>query len=237
MDRFAELTGRSYHLFDYVGAPDAERVVILMGSAIETAHETVDHLTAKGEKVGVLKVRLYRPFDASRFVAALPRTVKSIAVLDRTKEPGAGGEPLYKDVICASPRRSRTGPSTGCRASSAAATACPPRSSPRRWSRRSSTSSPRTRRRTTSPSASRTTSTAASLEVDATFTTEPDDVVRAMFYGLGSDGTVGANKNSIKIIGEETDNFARATSCTTRRRPAPSPSHLRFGPRRSARPT
>ena len=99
MDRLAGLTGRSYHLFDYVGAPDAERVLVLMGSGAETAHETVDYLTAKGEKVGVLKVRLYRPFSVEHFVEALPKTVKSLAVLDRTKEPGSAGEPLYLDVI------------------------------------------------------------------------------------------------------------------------------------------
>ena len=101
MDEFAKVVGRAYNLFDYVGAPDADRVVVLMGSGCEAAHETVDHLVKKGEKVGVLKVRLYRPFDISRFVEALPASVKSIAVLDRTKEPGATGEPLYQDVITA----------------------------------------------------------------------------------------------------------------------------------------
>ena len=101
MDEFAEQTGRKYNLFDYVGAPDAERVIVLMGSGCEAAHETVDYLNRKGEKVGVLKVRLYRPFDGKRFVEALPATVKSIAVLDRTKEPGATGEPLYQDCVTA----------------------------------------------------------------------------------------------------------------------------------------
>ena len=99
MDRFADQTGRAYHLFDYVGAPDAERVIILMGSGAGAAEEAIDHLIAQGEKIGLLKVRLYRPFDASAFLSALPKTVKSIAVLDRCKEPGSLGEPLYQDII------------------------------------------------------------------------------------------------------------------------------------------
>jgi len=99
MDRFADLTGRKYHLFDYAGAPDADRVLVLMGSGAETAEETVDHLRTQGEKVGVLRVRLYRPFSIEHFVKALPKSVKSLAVLDRTKEPGSAGEPLYLDVI------------------------------------------------------------------------------------------------------------------------------------------
>ena len=101
MDKFATLVGRQYHLFDYVGAPDAERVIVMMGSGADVAHETVDAMTAAGEKVGVLKVRLYRPFSKEAFVAALPASAKSIAVLDRTKEPGATGEPLYCDVVTA----------------------------------------------------------------------------------------------------------------------------------------
>ena len=101
MDRFALLTGRQYRLFDYVGAADAERIIVLMGSGAEVAHETVDDLVRQGEKVGVLKVRLYRPFDAGALLAALPATAKSVAVLDRCKEPGADGEPLYKDVVTA----------------------------------------------------------------------------------------------------------------------------------------
>ena len=101
MDKFASVVGRSYHLFDYVGAPDAERVIIMMGSGAEAAQEAVEYLTARGEKVGVLKVRLYRPFSIEHFLAALPKTVKNLAVLDRTKEAGAAGEPLYVDVITA----------------------------------------------------------------------------------------------------------------------------------------
>jgi pyruvate-ferredoxin/flavodoxin oxidoreductase len=232
MDRFAELTGRSYHLFDYVGAPDAERVVILMGSAIETAHETIDHLTAKGEKVGVLKVRLYRPFDASRFVAALPRTVKSIAVLDRTKEAGAGGEPLYKDVICAFAEAVANGTIDGM-----------PRITGGRYGLSSKEFTPAMVKAVLDEVAKDAPKngftvgitddvSGSSLEVDATFTTEPDDVVRAQFYGLGSDGTVGANKNSIKIIGEETDNFAQGYFVyDSKKAGAVTVSHLRFGPR------
>ena len=101
MDKFAQLVGRQYHLFDYVGAPDAEHVIIMMGSGAEAAHEAVEYLTAQGKKVGLLKVRLYRPFSVEHFLKALPKTVKSIAVLDRTKEPGSIGEPLYLDVITA----------------------------------------------------------------------------------------------------------------------------------------
>ena len=110
MDKFAKLTGRAYHLFDYCGAPDAERVVVLMGSGCEAAEEAVDYLKKGGEKVGVLKVRLYRPFDSDRFVAALPKSVKALAVLDRTKEPGATGEPLYQDIVTALRETGRTVP-------------------------------------------------------------------------------------------------------------------------------
>ncbi len=204
MDRFAGLTGRSYHLFDYVGAPDAERVIVLMGSGAETAHETVDYLTARGEKVGVLKVRLYRPFSVEHFAAALPKTVKSIAVLDRTKEPGSAGEPLYLDVVNALAEAGRV-----ARRSSAAATASPARSSRRPWSRPSSTNWRSRRPRTTSPSASTTTSPTPAWTTTRTSAPSRRTSYRALFYGLGSDGTVGANKNSIKIIGEDTDNYAQ----------------------------
>jgi len=128
MDRFGKLTGRQYHLFDYVGHPEAERVIVLMGSGAETAHETVDHLLAQGEKVGVLKVRLFRPFASELFVAALPRTVKTLGVLDRTKEPGSVGDPLHLDVIAALSRPAP--PESGWWP---AATASPRRSSPRPW--------------------------------------------------------------------------------------------------------
>ena len=137
MDKFAKLIGRQYHLFDYVGAPDAERVIVVMGSGAETAGETAEYLVKQGEKVGVLKVHLYRPFSVEHFMKALPATVKSIAVLDRTKEPGAAGEPLYQDVVTAlegSRARIRI------RRLSVGAMGCLPRNSPRPWSRRSSMS-------------------------------------------------------------------------------------------------
>ena len=135
MDRFAGLTGRRYRLFDYVGHPEAERVVVIMGSGAETAHETVDALVAQGEKVGVLKVRLFRPFSAEDFVAALPRTVRSIAVLDRTKEPGAIGDPLYLDVVAALREAQDAGRTPFAESPRwwAAATASPRRSSTRPW--------------------------------------------------------------------------------------------------------
>ena len=145
-------SGAQYHLFDYVGAPDAERVIVMMGSGAEVAHETVEYLIERGEKVGLLKVRLYRPFSVEHFVAALPKTVKIIAVLDRTKEPGAAGEPLYLDCVTALVETGRT-----TSRSSAGATAWPARTLPRRWSRPSSTRWPRPSPRTTSPSASTTT--------------------------------------------------------------------------------
>ena len=156
MDKFAAITGRQYNLFDYVGAPDAERVIVMMGSGGEAAQETVEVLNEKGEKVGVLKVRLFRPFAVEHFVGALPKTVKAIAVLDRTKEAGA---PASRCTRTSSPPWPKAGEGAAARqASSAAATAWPPRNSPRPWSRASSTSWPRPSRRTTSPSASTTTS-------------------------------------------------------------------------------
>ena len=139
MDKFAEVVGRSYHLFDYVGAPDAERVIVMMGSGAEAAHETVEYLNARGEKVGLLKVRLYRPFCVKSFMEALPATVRQIAVLDRTKESGAIGEPLYLDVVECAARRTEARATAALeersRSWSAAATACRPRNSRRRWSR------------------------------------------------------------------------------------------------------
>ena len=197
-----------------------------MGSGAETAHETVDWLVARGEKVGVLKVRLFRPFDVARFAAALPTTVRAIAVLDRTKEPGAVGEPLYQDVVTA---LVEAGGGTPPRGSSAGGTASPRRSSRRRWSPASSRSSPSRSRATTSPSASSTTSRTRRFPGTRTSTSSRDDVSRAVFFGLGSDGTVGANKNSIKILGEETDAFAQAYFVyDSKKSGAVTVSHLRF---------
>ncbi|MEX2147059.1 MAG: pyruvate:ferredoxin (flavodoxin) oxidoreductase, partial [Candidatus Rokuibacteriota bacterium] len=206
MDRFATLTGRAYRLFDYAGAPDAERVLVLMGSGAEAAHETVDHLVARGEKVGVLKVRLYRPFAMDAFLAALPPTVTTIAVLDRTKEPGSLGEPLYLDVVAAV---------TESMAAPAPAFAAAPRVIGGRYGLSSKEFTPAMIAgvfREMAAAAPRNhftvgivdDVTATSLPWDPAFSTEAPETVRAVFYGLGADGTVGANKNSIKIIGEET---------------------------------
>ncbi|MEA5512099.1 pyruvate:ferredoxin (flavodoxin) oxidoreductase [Crocosphaera sp. UHCC 0190] len=228
MDKFAQLTGRQYHLFDYHGHPEAERVIILMGSGCETVHETVDYLLNQGEKVGVLKVRLYRPFEATKLIEALPKTVKKVAVLDRTKEPGAGGEPLYLDVVTAfvetfhgtslpkivggryglSSKEFTSAMVKGVFDNLALATP---------------------KNHFTIGINDDVSNT--SLTYDPNFSTEPDNVVRAIFYGLGSDGTVGANKNSIKIIGEETDNYAQGYFVyDSKKSGSVTVSHLRFGP-------
>ncbi|MGP1385059.1 MAG: pyruvate:ferredoxin (flavodoxin) oxidoreductase [Thainema sp.] len=226
MDDFAKLTGRQYRLYDYHGAPDAERVVVLMGSGCETAHEAVDALVAQGEKVGVLKVRLYRPFDLQSFVDALPSTVKALAVLDRTKEPGSTGEPLYLDVVgaLAEAQRSAVKVVGG------------------RYGLSSKEFTPAMVKAVFDNLAADTPKnhftlginddvTHTSLAVDPSFSTESDQVVRAIFYGLGSDGTVGANKNSIKIIGEETDNYAQGYFVyDSKKSGSVTVSHLRFGP-------
>ncbi len=234
MDQFAQLTGRQYHLFDYVGAPDAERVIVLMGSACETAQETAEFLAGNGEKVGVVKVRLYRPFDVDAFVAALPGTVRSIAVLDRTKEPGATGEPLYQDVV--------TAVSEAVGAGKAPFSAMP-RIIGGRYGLSSKEFTPAMCKAVydemtvKSPKNHFTVGIEddvmhTSLRYDPSFSTEPDDVVRAVFWGLGADGTVGANKNSIKIIGEETPNAAQGYFVyDSKKSGSVTTSHLRFGPR------
>ena len=232
MDQFAALTGRHYHLFDYVGAPDAEKVIIIMGSGAETVDETVKHLNQHGEKTGVLKVRLYRPFSTEYFIKALPTTVKAIAVLDRTKEPGAQGEPLYQDVVTAlnesqapddrNHRLSVIGGRYGL--SSKEFTPAMVKAVFDEMTK------PQPKNHFTVGITDDVTHT--SLTVDTTFNIEPADSVRAMFWGLGSDGTVGANKNSIKIIGEETDNFAQGYFVyDSKKAGARTISHLRFGPR------
>jgi pyruvate-ferredoxin/flavodoxin oxidoreductase len=233
MDKFAEVVGREYHLFDYVGAPDAERVIVLMGSGAETAQETVNYMVDQGEKVGVIKVRLYRPFSVEHFVKALPETVKVIATLDRTKEPGAAGEPLYQDIV------------TGLNESMVSGSA-PFDKAPRviggRYGLSSKELTPAMVKgvfdemKKDSPKNHFT----VGIVDDVTHTSidyeplniEPDDVVRAMFWGLGSDGTVGANRNSIKIIGEETPNYAQGYFVyDSKKSGARTISHLRFGPR------
>jgi len=233
MDKFSKLTGRQYKLFDYYGAPDAEKIVVLMASGIETVQDTVDYLLNQGEKVGMIKVRLFRPFDIKRFLEALPASTKSISVLDRTKEPGATGEPLYLDVINALTEglsegygNLKTMPKViGGRYGLSSKEFTPSMVK----AVFDNLSSDKPKKHFTLGILDDVSNT--SLDFDPDFDIESDKVVRAMFYGLGSDGTVGANKNSIKIIGENTENYAqgyfvydskKAGSVTT--------SHLRFGP-------
>jgi pyruvate-ferredoxin/flavodoxin oxidoreductase len=235
MDRFAGLTGRQYRLCEYVGAPDAERVLVLMGSGAEAAEETVEHLTSRGEKVGMIKVRLYRPFPAAELLNSLPGTARKIAVLDRTKEPGADGEPLYKDVVTAV---------MDCFASGCTALSALPRIVGGRYGLSSKEFTPgmikgvfdelkkdKPRNHFTVGIVDDVTHT--SLEWDAGFRTDAGQgVTRALFYGLGSDGTVGANKNTIKIMGEETDLYAQGYFVyDSKKAGAATISHLRFSPR------
>ncbi len=233
MDRFAKEAGRAYHLFDYVGAPDAERVIILMGSGAGAVEETINYLNTQGEKLGLLKVRLYRPFSAEAFLAALPKTVKSIAVLDRTKEPGSLGEPLYQDVLTVFSEAFSSG-------------TAPFAQQPRIIGGRYGLSSkeftpamvkgifdelkkPQIKNHFTIGIDDDVTYT--SLAYDPDFSTEDPRTVRALFYGLGSDGTVGANKNSIKIIGSETPGYAQGYFVyDSKKSGSVTTSHLRFGP-------
>jgi pyruvate-ferredoxin/flavodoxin oxidoreductase len=226
MDKFAQVVGRGYHLFDYVGAPDAERVIVMMGSGAEAAHETVEALTARGEKIGLLKVRLYRPFSVKHFLAALPATVKKIAVLDRSKEAGAAGEPLYLDVVNALHEGTRSAQVIGGRYGLSSKEFTP-----------AMVKATYDNLNQPSPKTHFTVGIHddvghTSLDYDPSFSTEPDSVIRAMFYGLGADGTVGANKNSIKIIGENTDNYAQGYFVyDSKKSGAVTVSHLRFGPK------
>ena len=234
MDKFANVVGRKYRLFDYVGAPDAERVIVMMGSGAEAAEEAVDALNARGEKVGLLKVRLYRPFSVKHFYKALPLTVESIAVLDRTKEAGAAGEPLYMDVVTAVEESLRNGYGS---------VRVAPAIIGGRYGLSSKEFTPAMVKAVYDNLAHakpkmhftvgiRDDLNHTSLDYDPEFSTEPDSVVRAMFYGLGADGTVGANKNSIKIIGENTDNYAQGYFVyDSKKSGAMTVSHLRFGPK------
>lgn len=259
MDEFGERTGRHYKIYEYYGAKDASRVIVLMGSGCETVHETVDYLNARGEKLGVVKVRLYRPFDVQKFVAVLPTSVQAIAVLDRTKEAGSAGEPLYLDVVAAiheawGDKRAGEHTSTalsnqgaGSRGEDLLPRPLPPAPLPKIIGGRYGLSSkeftppmvkgifdnlaqPKPKNHFTvgiNDDVSHT-----SLSFDPNFSTESDNVVRAMFYGLGADGTVGANKNSIKIIGEETDNYAQGYFVyDSKKSGSMTVSHLRFGPK------
>ena len=235
MDRLGALVGRHYHLFDYVGDPEAERVVILMGSAIGAAEETMRTLREDGEKVGLLKVRLYRPFDAGAFLAALPKTVKGIAVLDRTKEPGALGEPLYQDVVTVLAEAAIAGtlPLPGL-----------PRVIGGRYGLSSKEFTPAMAKavfdelKVAEPKRHFTVGieddvTHLSLDYDPDWHPKAEREVRALFYGLGSDGTVGANKNSVKIIGESTPMFAQGYFVyDSKKSGSTTASHLRFGPER-----
>jgi pyruvate-ferredoxin/flavodoxin oxidoreductase len=231
MDKFASIVGRQYRLFDYMGAPDAERVVVLMGSGAEATQETVEYLSGRGEKVGLIKVRLYRPFSGESLVKALPKTTRSIAVLDRTKEPGASGEPLYKDVVTAM-------------AESFASGRFPLANFPKivggRYGLSSKEFTPamiygvyeelkKDNPKNYFSVGINDDITNNSVDYDPAFSTS-GEVSRCLFYGLGADGTVGANKNSIKIIGEDTPNNAQGYFVyDSRKSGTVTVSHLRFG--------
>ena len=229
MERFGALTGRYYKLFEFVGDPDAERVLVMMGSGCETAEETVTALCQRGEKVGLLKVRLYRPFSLSHFIEALPLSTKAIAVLDRTKEPGGTGEPLYQDVVTALSETARLRRDV--------------RVIGGRYGLSSKEFTPAMVQgvfdELKKPEPKNHFSiginddvTFSSIAFDESFSTESDEQVRAVFWGLGADGTVSANKNSIKIIGEETANYAQGYFVyDSKKAGAMTVSHLRFGPR------
>jgi pyruvate-ferredoxin/flavodoxin oxidoreductase len=226
MDRFAGIVGRQYHLFDYVGAPDAERVIVIMGSAAEVAHETVEYLADRGEKVGLVKVRLFRPFSIEHFVRALPETVKIVAALDRTKEPGSAGEPLYLDCVTAITEAGRDVKVIGGRYGLSSKEFTPA------MVKGVFDDMAKDKPKNHFTVGIHDDVTHTSVAYDATFDIEGDDVVRAMFYGLGSDGTVSANKNSIKIIGEDTPNYAQGYfQYDSKKAGAVTVSHLRFGPR------
>jgi pyruvate-ferredoxin/flavodoxin oxidoreductase len=234
MDRFAQLTGRQYRLFDYVGAPDARHVIVAMGSGAEVVEEAVEALNRNGAKTGVVKVRLYRPFEIAQFVNALPPTVEAIAVLDRTKEPGSVGEPLYTDVVSAIAEM-RT--KSGGRAHAV------PKVIGGRYGLSSKEFTPAMVKGVFAELEKENSKnhftvgicddiTHTSIDYDSTFSTEDPATTRALFYGLGADGTVGANKNSIKIIGEETDLYAQGYFVyDSKKSGSGTISHLRFGPR------
>ena len=232
MDRFGALTGRHYRLYEYFGHPEAERVMVVMGSGCDTTHEYVQWAQAQGEKVGVLKVRLYRPFALSEFVRALPASVKKLAVLDRCKEPGALGDPLHMDVIAALREAREEGHTT-----------LDPQVVGGRYGLSSKEFTPAMVKSVFDNLAQDRPKnhftvgivddiSHSSLKVDPSFDLEPADVTRALFYGLGADGTVGANKNSIKIIAEETPNYGQGYFVyDSKKSGAITISHLRFGPR------
>jgi len=235
MDQFAARVGRQYHLFDYFGAPDAERVLVLMGSGAEVAQEAVDYLNARGAKVGVLKVHLYRPFSVEHFIKTLPASATKIAVLDRTKEPGSAGEPLYVDVV--------TALMEGWEGHEGTKETPMPRVIGGRYGLASKEFTPAMVKgifdelKKSNPKNHFTIGinddvSHTSLEYDPEFSTEDPATTRAIFYGLGADGTVGANKNSIKIIGDETDLYAQGYFVyDSKKSGSTTTSHLRFGPK------
>jgi pyruvate-ferredoxin/flavodoxin oxidoreductase len=231
MDRFGALTGRRYKLFDYFGAPDAERVVVLMGSAVETARETIEYLNARGARLGLVQVHLFRPFSTGDLLDSIPLSARSIAVLDRTKEPGAAGEPLYQDVVTSFAEAVGTGPR-----------AAMPRIVGGRYGLSSKEFTPAMVKavfdnlNVAAPKNHFTIGinddvSHTSLEYDRDFIIEADDVVGCVFYGLGADGTVGANKNSIKIIGETAGYAQGFFVYDSKKSGSKTISHLRFGPR------
>jgi pyruvate-ferredoxin/flavodoxin oxidoreductase len=231
MDRFAVLTGRQYRLFDYFGAADAERVIVLMGSGLETVRETIDFLNGRGAKLGVVQVHLFRPFSVSHLLDAVPRSVQAIAVLDRTKEPGASGEPLYQDVVTAfaeamtDNRRPDMPRIVGGRYGLASKEFTP--AMVKAVFENLASASPKNHFTIgINDDVSKT-----SLEYDPRFITEAADVIGCIFYGLGADGTVGANKNSIKIIGEQTPGYTQGFFVyDSKKAGSRTTSHLRFGP-------
>ena len=232
MDRFAVLTGRSYRIFEYVGDPEAERIIVMMGSGAETAEETVAYLNGQGERVGVLKVRLYRPFAIKDFIGALPKSTRSIAVLDRTKEPGSLGEPLYLDVVSALNEAREDGELPMPM----------PHVSGGRYGLSSKEFTPAMVKavfdelKKEEPKRHFTVGiyddvTHMSLEWEHDFALPSTEMFQAIFFGLGSDGTVGANKNSIKIIGTQTENYAQGYFVyDSKKSGSMTISHLRFGP-------
>ncbi len=233
MDRFAERIGRAYHLFDYVGAPDATEVIVMMGSGVGAAEEAVQALVEQGEKVGLVKVRLFRPFSAQALIAALPSTIETIAVLDRTKEPGAVGEPLFQDVMMVVAEETQLGRTSWT---------VPPRVIGGRYGLSSKEFTPAMaagvidEARKEEPKRRFTVGivddvTHLSIESRAGFETGREAQVRAVFYGLGADGTVGANKNTVKIVGDETDLYAQGYFVyDSRKSGSMTTSHVRFDP-------
>jgi len=232
MKKFAELTGRHYQLFDYYGAADAERVIVIMGSGADVARETAEYLAAHGEKVGVIQVHLFRPWSAEHFLRVLPKTTRAIAVLERTKEPGATGEPMYLDVMTMLGEAAADG---------ALPTAAMPRVIGGRYGLSSKEFDPamvkavydelaRDKPKNHFTVGIKDDVSFTSIDYDPAFMIEGEDVVRAMFFGLGADGTVGANKNSIKIIGDDPDYYAQGYFVyDSKKSGSQTVSHVRFG--------